>query len=148
MAKTGEWEIQDVANIPHTDNEEAYEQLLCSMFDPVMSINIGIFVRYARWYTLEVDNGIYESTPHEREFLVIRQTPMISSYWHLTNVKDLSYSHWNSLPLMWKDIQERVGIDIEFELRMGRVYCEDSFVGDYFYHTYLQFLKYDIRDLL
>lgn len=148
MAKTGEWEIQDVANIPHTDNEEAYEQLLCSMFDPVMSINIGIFVRYARWYTLEVDNGLYESTPHEREFLVIRQTPMVSSYWHLTNVKDLSYSHWNSLPLMWKDIQERVGIDIEFELRMGRVYCEDSFVGDYFYHTYLQFLKYDIRDLL
>ena len=148
MAKTGEWEIQDVANIPHTDNEEAYEQLLCSMFDPVMSINLGIFVRYARWYTLELVDGLYEETPHEREFLVIRQTPKKSSYYHLTNVKDLTYSSWNDLPLMWKDIADKIGIDINTELKMGRVYCEDSFTGDYFYHTYTQYLKVSARDLL
>ena len=148
MAKTGEWEIQEVANIPHTDNEESYEQLLCSMFDSVMSINLGIFVRYARWYTLEVVDGLYEETPHEREFLVIRQTPKKSSYYHLTNIKDLTYTSWNDLDLMWKDIQDKIGIDIDRELKMGRVYCEDSFTGDYFYHTYLQYLNVSTRDLL
>lgn len=148
MAKTGEWEIQEVANIPHTDNEMAIEQMLCSMYDPVMGINLGIFVRYAKWYTLENVDGIYESTPHEREFLVIRQTPEKSSYWHLTNIKDLTYTNWLDVLMMWRDIKERVNIDIEKELKMGRVYCEDSFVGDYFYHTFLQFLNMDTRDML
>lgn len=148
MAQTGEWEIQDVANIPHTDNEVAYEQMLCSMFDPVMGINLGMFVRYAKWYTLELKDGLYQDQPHEREFLVIRQTPNKSSYYHLTNVKDLTYTSWNNVVLMWKDIKERIGIDIENELQMGRVYCEDSFTGDYFYHTYLNYLRVDTRDLL
>lgn len=148
MAKTGEWEIQEVANIPHTDNEMAIEQMLCSMYDPVMGINLGIFVRYAKWYTLEVVDGLYEETPHEREFLVIRQTPQKSSYYHLTNIKDLTYTSWCDCMLMWRDIKDKIGIDIEFELQMGRVYCEDSFVGDYFYHTYVQFLNLDTRDLL
>lgn len=148
MARTGEWEIQEVANIPHTDNEWACEQMLCSMYDPVMSLNLGIFVRYAKWYTLEAVNGLYESVPHEREFLVIRQTPKQSSYYHLTNVKNLSYTTWNDLPLMWREIKDKVGIDIENELKMGRVYAEDSFVGDYFYHTYVGFLKVSTRDLL
>lgn len=148
MAKTGEWEIEEVANIPHTDNEVATEQLLCSMFDPIMGLNLGIFVRYAKWFTLELKDGIYVDEPHEREFLVIRQTPKQSSYYHLTNVKDLTYTSWNNIMLMWKDIKDRVGIDIEKELQMGRVYCEDSFTGDYFYHTYINYLKVDTRDLL
>ena len=148
MATTGEWEIQDVANIPHTDNEEAREQMVCSMLDSVMSINLGIFLRYARWYTLESINGVYTQIPHEREFLVIRQTPKKSSYYHLTNVKDLTYSSYTDLPLMWQTIKDEVGIDINYELKMGRVYCEDSFTGDYFYHTYMQYLKVSTRDLL
>lgn len=148
MAKTGEWEIEEVANIPHCDNEEATEQMLCSMFDPVMGINLGIFVRYAQWYTLEPVNGIYKQIPHEREFLVIRQTNKISSYYHLTTTKDLKYTTWTSLPLMWGDIKDKIGIDIDYELKMGRVYCEDSFTGDYFYHTYLAYLKVSTRDLL
>ena len=148
MAVSGEWEIQDVANIPHTENETAIEQLVCTMFDSVMSINLGIFLRYATWYTLEPVNGIYTQVPHEREFLVIRQTPKISSYYHLTNAKDLKYTNWTNLGMMWKDIKEKTGIDIDYELQMGRVFCEDSFTGDYFYHTYLQYLKVSIRDLL
>lgn len=148
MATTGEWEIQDVANIPHTDNEEAVEQMVCSMFDNVMSINLGIFLRYARWYTLESINGVYTQIPHEREFLVIRQTPMKSSYYHLTNVKDLTYTAYSDLPLMWQTIKDELDIDINYELKMGRVYCEDSFTGDYFYHTYMQYLKVSTRDLL
>lgn len=148
MAKTGEWEIQDVANIPHTDGEIATEKMLCSMFDSVMGINLGIYIRYAVWHTLDCIDGIYKSTPHAREFLVIRQTPDKSHYYHLTNVKDLTYSSWSDLPMMFKDITENCDIDILRELKMGRVYCEDSFTGDYFYHTYVQYMKVSTRDLL
>lgn len=148
MAKTGEWEIQDVANIPHTDGEIATEKMLCSMFDSVMGINLGIYVRYAIWHTLDCKDGLYVSTPHAREFLVIRQTPDKSHYYHLTNVKDLTYSSWADLSMMFKDIAENCDIDILRELKMGRVYCEDSFTGDYFYHTYVQYMKVSTRDLL
>ena len=148
MAKTGEWEIPDVANIPHVDNEYAHESLLCSMYDPVMNLTVGIFVRYAKWITLELENGIYYETPHVREFLVIRETNRRSSYYHLTTVKDLSYSSWNDINRMFRDIEENTGIDILNELYMGRVYCENSFVGDYFYHTYTKYLRTTVRDLL
>ena len=148
MAKTGEWEIEEVANIPHVDNEKATEQLLCSMLDSVMGINLGIFLRRATWHTLENINGIYYTKPHAREFLVIRQTEKKSSYYHLTTVKDLSYSSWTNLSSMWKDIEEECDIDIMRELDMGRVYAEDSFTGDYFYHTYLSYLNVSVRDLL
>lgn len=148
MARTGEWEIQDVANIPHTDNEWAQEKLLCSMYDPVMNLNLGLYVRYAKWVTLEVENGIYYETPHVREFIVIRETNKHSSFYHLTTVKDLTYSSWSDLRKMFKDIEENTGIDIDRELIMGRVFAENSFVGDYFYHTYMHYQKVGIRDLL
>lgn len=148
MAKTGEWEIEEVANIPHVDNENATEKLLCSMFDPIMNINLGIFIRYSKWVTLEVENGLYVEKPHVREFLVIRQTDKKSHYYHLTNVKDLSYGSWNELTLMFKDIIENCDIDINKELNMGRVYSEDSFTADYFYHTYCTYLKTNLRELL
>lgn len=118
------------------------------MFDSVMGINLGIYIRYAVWHTLDCIDGIYKSTPHAREFLVIRQTPDKSHYYHLTNVKDLTYSSWSDLPMMFKDITENCDIDILRELKMGRVYCEDSFTGDYFYHTYVQYMKVSTRDLL
>ena len=148
MAKTGEWEIEEVANIPHAVNEQATEKLLCSIFDPIMNINLGIFIRYAKWVTLEVDNGLYVEKPHVREFLVIRQTDRRSNYYHLTTVKDLTYGSWSDLMMMFKDIEENCDIDILRELKMGRVYCEDSFTGDYFYHSYVSYMKVSTRDLL
>lgn len=148
MARTGEWEIEDCANIPHTDNEVAHERLLCSMFDNVMNINLGMFIREAQWTTIETVNGIMVSEPHYRQFIVIRQTNKQSTYWHLTTVKDLKYSTWADLNLMWRDIFDTTDIDIPRELRMGRVYAEDSFVKDYFYHTYANYLKLNTRDLL
>lgn len=148
MAKTGEWEIEEVANIPHCDNETATEKLLCSMFDNVMNINLGIFIRYAKWFTLEIKDGLYVETPHEREFLVIRQTDKKSNYYHLTNVKDLTYGSWNELSIMLKDIEENCDINILNELYMGRVYAEDSFTADYFYHTYTAYMRTSVRDLL
>lgn len=148
MAKTGEFEIQDVANIPHTDNEIASEKLLCSMFDHVMNINLGIFLRNSKWKTYEIVNGIYTEKVHDREFLVIRETPKQSSFYHLTNVKDLKYSTWTNVKSMFKDILEYTGIDINKELEMGRVFAENMFTADYFYNTYVSYLDTSLRDLL
>lgn len=149
MARTGEWEIGDVAEIPHTDNEEATEKLLCSMFDFVLNINLGIFVRYAKWTTLEKDNfGIYKTTPHFREFLVIRETPKVSSYYHLTNVKDLYYTRYGDINKMFKEILDETEIDIISELKMGRVYAENLFTADYFRKTYQNYLAVGVKDLL
>ena len=148
MARTGEWEIPDVANIPHADNEKATEELLCSMYDGVMNLNLGIFDRYATWYTLENQNGLLVEVPHEREFLVIRETNKTSSFYHLTKVKDLKYNTWSDVGKMFKDIAENCDIDIYDELQKGRVYCENSFVGDYFYNTYSNYLKVSTRELL
>lgn len=148
MARTGEWEIPDVANIPHCDNETAQEDLLCTMYDSVMNITIGIFDRYAVWSTLEKQNGLFVSTPHEREFLVIRETNRQSSFFHLTKVKDLKYNTYSDANKMFRDIKEYCDIDILDELQKGRVYCENSFVGDYFYHTYCNYLNVSTRELL
>ena len=148
MAKTGEWEIEEVANIPHVDNETANEKLLFSMFDNIMGINLGVFLRHSTWFTLDTNNGIYYEEPHVREFLVIRQTDKVSHYYHLTNVKDLTYGSWNEWGMMIKDILENTEIDVMKELYMGRVYAEDSFTADYFYHSYVSYLKTPVRDLL
>lgn len=148
MAKTGEWEIQEVANIPHTDNELATEKMLCSLFDSQMGLNLGIFLRTSKWKTFEIIQGIYTEKFHSREFLVVRQTQKVSSYYHLTTVKDLSYGTWTSWNDMVKNILEYTQIDIMNELKMGRVFAEDLFCADYFYHTYLQYQNVGVRDLL
>lgn len=148
MAKTGEWEIQDVANIPHVDNEIAKEKMLCSLFDNVMNINLGIFLRKAHWTTLTVTDGLYVPEDHYREFLVIRQTPKQSSFYHLTMVKDLSYGHWCDMNMMLKNILDDTDIDIMRELKMGRVYAENMFTADYFINTYKQYLNVNIQDYL
>ena len=113
-----------------------------------MGINLGIFLRYSRWRTYDIVEGIYTEKFHEREFLVIRQTPKKSSYYHLTMVKDLSYSSWTSVAKMFKDILDKTEIDILNELDMGRVFAEDMFTADYFWHTYLNYQKVGLRDLL
>ena len=148
MARTGEFEISPVANIPHVDNETANEKLLCSLYDNVMNINLGIFLRKSHWTTLAVDGGIYVTQDHYREFLVIRQTPKMSSYYHLTLVKDLSYGHWCDLQLMLKDILENTEIDIMRELKMGRIYAEDMFTADYFCNTYKNYLNIKMEEYL
>ena len=148
MARTGEFEISPVANIPHVDNEIAKEKMLCSLFDNVMNINLGIFVRKAHWTTFTVVDGIYTTEDHYREFLVIRQTPKQSSFYHLTMVKDLSYGHWCDINMMFKDILDNTEIDIMTELKMGRIYAEDMFTADYFVNTYRQYLKVNIQDYL
>ena len=148
MARTGEFEIQDVANIPHTDNEIASEKLLCSMYDHVMNLNLGIFLRNSTWQTYEIINGIYTTRKHNREFLVIRETAKQSSFYHLTRVKDLKYSTWTNVKDMFKDILENTEIDIINELKMGRVFAENMFTADYFFNTYINYQDVSLRDLL
>lgn len=148
MAVTGEWEIQSVENIPHTDNEKYTEKLLFSMYDYVMGINLGIYVRTAVWFTGVTENYALKQIPHKRQFLVIRQAQKTSSFYHLTTVKDLKYNTWTNINDMFADIKERCHIDVHNELKHNRVFSEDSFTADYFYHTYLNYSKVGIRDLL
>lgn len=148
MAKTGEFEIQDVANIPHTPNEIGQEKLLFSMFDHTMNINIGVFLRTSKWKDLEIIDGIYKERVHRRQFLVIRETNRISSNYHLTMVKDLTYRTWTNLRSMFKDILNRTGIDVINELEHGRVFAENMFTADYFFNTYVNYLDVSMRDLL
>ena len=148
MAVTGEWELDPVAALPHTDNEHAHETLICTIFDSVQGINLGIFKRRAVWYTNEVEHFITVQKPHVREFLVIRQTNKTSHYYHLTNVKSLSYSVWTDIGTMFKDIKERCNIDILDELKHNRVYSENMFTADFFYHAYSYYAKISVRDLL
>lgn len=148
MAVSGEWELKPTADLPHTDNENAKEQLLCTLFDSVMGINLGIYKRRAVWYTNETVMNVTVQKPHVREFLVIRQTDKTSSYYHLTTVKGLTYNIWTDLNSMFKDIKERCHIDIFDELRHNRVYAESMFTADYFYHTYTFYLKPNVRDLI
>lgn len=144
----GEYEIDPVAEIPHTDNERAHETLLCTFFDNVMGINLGIFLRRAVWYSFEVDNYRTVQKPNVREFLVIRQTEKTSSYYHLSNVKTLQYNTWTNMDKMFKDIEDNVGININDELLHNRVFSENMFTADYFYHTYDFYRKLGMRDLL
>lgn len=148
MAVTGEWEIQEVANLPHTDNERAQERLVCTIFDNVMGINLGIFKRRAVWYTYETKNYVLREQPHVREFLVIRQTPKVHSYYHLTSVKDLSYGTWTDVKKMWANIKDKCHIDIYDELEHNRVYAENMFTADFFVNSYKFYTQQGLRDLL
>lgn len=148
MAVTGEWEIQSVENIPHTDNEKATEKLLFSMWDYVMGINLGVFLRTSIWFTGTTEDYKLKQIPHKRQFLVIRQTNKQSSFYHLTNVKDLKYNTWTNLNDMFKDIKDRCFIDVLNELKHNRVFSSDAFTADYFYHTYLNYTNMGLRDLL
>lgn len=141
MAVTGAWEMSDTANIPHTEGEIAHESMLCSIYDDSLQTNLGIFVRTATWKSVENVDNVYVATPHTRQFLVIRETPKRSSFYHLSTVKDLTYSTWTNLDMMIADIKEKTSIDIKRELYMGRVFAEDMFIGDSFYNAWVYFSR-------
>lgn len=141
MAVTGAWEMSDTANIPHTEGEIAHEALLCSIYDSNLQTNLGIFVRTATWKSVENVDNVYVTTPHTRQFLVIRETPRTHRYYHLSTIKDLTYSTWTNLEMMLNDIKEKTSIDIKRELYMGRVFAEDMFIGDSFYNAWLYYSR-------
>lgn len=147
MAVTGGYELEDVSSIPHVKNEKANEKLICTMFDPVMATNLGFYLRTAIWYTADTRNNILVEVPHRRQFIVIRQTPKMHKYYHLTTVKSLGHNCWTDINAMFKDIHERLHINIESEMQHTRVYVENVWTGDSFFKTYKRYKRLELEDL-
>lgn len=147
MAVTGEWEIDDITVCPHAKGEKATEKLLCTVFDTVMEMNLGIFLRSVTFNTIEVINHIQIEVPHRRQFLIVRETPKQSSYYHLTTVKGLTYNIWTSIKSMLKSINEKCHIDIQDELDHNRIYAESMDVADAFRKVWKNYQMIDPLDL-
>lgn len=150
MIKSGAWEIPPTDDIPVAANETCKEKLLCTMHEPETDVTIGIFVRTSRWTTLELDDTIqvYYEKEHIRQFLVIKQVGFRSKYFHLTQDKSLDYHTYNDLGFMLKDILELTGLDIKRELFMGRIFCSDMFVADYFNQCWQTYNAVRVREVL
>lgn len=148
MITKGQWEIPEIDDIITAPGERATEKLLFSAWDPEAEVNIGVFLRTATWYTVEVKNFIAQNVKHVRQFLVVRNTPKKSSYYHLTNIKDLKYNTWTNWKDMMADIEENTGISMSKELKMNRVYCDNMFTADFFYHVFNYYSSLGLRDLL
>lgn len=148
MITKGQWEIPEIDDIITAPGERATEKLLFSAWDPEAEVNIGVFLRTATWYTIEVKNFIAQNVKHVRQFLVVRNTPKKSSYYHLTNIKDLKYNTWTNWKDMMADIEENTGISMSKELKMNRVYCDNMFTADFFYHVFNYYSSLGLRDLL
>lgn len=148
MARTGEWELADISQLPYTDGEQSSEKLLFTMFDPDMNTNIGVFVRSAEWFTKVSDGGILSSVRNLREFLVIRETTKTSNYFHLTTIKDLKYNTYMDIDLMLADIVIETGFDLMKELNFGRVYAANPFIADYFLGCLTKYQLMKIGDKL
>lgn len=148
MIAKGGWEIPEIDDIITAPGERANEKLLFSAWDPESEVNIGCYLRTATWYTLESKNYMSVQVPHTRQFLVIRNNPKRSSFYHLTNIKDLTYTTWTNWKDMIRDIAEETDIDVDRELKMNRVYCDNMFTADFFNHIYYYYNSLQLRDLL
>lgn len=147
MAVTGEWEMDDITCCPHVQNERATEKMVCTLYDTVMEINLGIFLRNVTYNTVEVRNHYQFEVPHQRQFLIVRETPKQSSYYHLTTVKGLTYNCWTNLKTMLKDIKDRCHIDIQNEFDHNRIYAESMDAADYFRKVWKSYMMTDPLDL-
>ena len=94
------------------------------------------------------DALIFVPKKHVREFLVLRTVKRKSSYFHLSKEKSLSYTDYNDLDIMLRDIKDNTDIDFEDELYRGRVFCDNHFTGDYFCNAWIMFGRVSARDLL
>lgn len=148
MITRGEWEIAPVQEIPVVLDEMVSEKLVFSAYDSTNNFNMGCFLRTSTWSSLESVMGIYVEKPHKRQFLVLRETNKKHSCYHLTDQKSLDYSCWTDIQALFKDIYENTDINIMNELKMNRVFCDNMFTADNFYHIYLKFTGYGIRDML
>ena len=120
------------------------------MLEPDTGITVGMFLRTSRWQTLEVDEitQCYYTKDHVRQFLVIKQVTFRSKYFHLTQDKSLDYHTYNDLDYMLRDIKEQTGIDVEREIFMGRVFCDNMFTADYFTHCWQMYSRLAVRQML
>lgn len=136
MITKGEWEMEISDDIPVADGELAKERLLCTFKYEDFPV-IGIYLRTSTVWHFEKINGLTTKKKHIKSFLVIRDThERRSSYYHCSDVKDLTYRSFMDIDHMFNDIYDNTGIDIEDEIRRGRVYCENPAVLDYFMNYY------------
>lgn len=147
MAVTGEWELDDITCCPHVQNERAREKLVCTLFDTVMEKNLGIFLRDVVYNTIEQKGHYQFEVPHKRQFLIVRETPRQSSYYHLTTVKGLTQSTWSNLRVMLNDIKDRCHLDIQSEFDHNRIYAESMDAADYFRKVWDNYSKINQLDL-
>ena len=152
MVTRGEFEIREVGDIPRVINEQVTEKLVFSAYDIDSKKLIHCYLRTAKWETLENETIKYVFKPklHVRQFLVLRtvDTDKKSKYYHLSKIKDLSYGTWSDWRRMIRDIKENLDLDVEQELYMGRVFCDNKKTAEYFEHIYVSMLAPQMRELL
>lgn len=150
MIRTGQWEIPEVSDIPSVVGEKVKDRLLFTIFDPDADITIGCFLRRALWVEIKntPDDLTYYHEEHEREFLIVKTVDYKSNYFHLTDQKSLNYHTYNDISYMLRDIYEGTGIDVEHELYMGRIFCDNMFTADYFNHVWSYYGNMTPRKLL
>lgn len=148
MITQGLWERARLVKPPERVNEIKNDSLLCSMNDPITGRTVGLYVRTSKWVTLEQVQHLYVRKPHKAQFIVVKLDSDIHKYWHLTNVKDLTYNTWTNWQTMINDILEQTDIDIINELSMNRVYAEDDEAGDRFNYCIKEYSTKSIIDLL
>lgn len=150
MIKSGQWEIPPTDEIPSVKNEVVKEKLLLTMHEPDTNVVVGMFLRTARWSTLELDEitQCYYSKDHIRQFFVLKTVNFRSKYFHLTKDKSLDYHTYNDLDYMLKDIMETTGLDIKRELYMGRIFSDNMFTADYFNRCWQLYSCIPVREML
>ena len=150
MIKSGKWEIPETDDIPTVPGSVIKEQLLFTIYSEEVDVTVGCFVRKEKWAELLKDPETLLSYPkyHVREFLVLRTVERKSNYFHLSKQKSLKYTDYNDIGIMLQDIKDNCDIDFEDELYRGRVFCDNSFTGDYFCKSWVNFGRVAAEDLL
>lgn len=150
MIKTGQWEIPPTDDIPTVKGEKIIEKLLCTFQVPDVEVIVGCLVHRAVWVDIQKDETtmLYRHKTHVREFLVLRQVQRRSKYYHICKGKSLDYHTYNDMSYFLNDIKEVSDIDIEHELFMGRIFCDNMYTADYFNRVWQYYGGVKVRDML
>ena len=140
------WEMKITACIPYVQGEQANEKMICTMYDPLMGKNLGFFLRTVAIYQTEDLHGLKVPKTYHRQFIVVRQTNQVSSYYNLTTVKGLTRGNWNNINKMFKDIKENLDIDIEDEITHTRLFAENYETGDILFKLYDAYNRITFKD--
>ena len=149
MITRGEWERANLAEPPSYPDEKHKDKLLCSLNDPITGRTVGLYIRNVVYVTPKVDvYGFTTYDTHRRQFIIVKMDSDISSYYHCTNIKDLTYSTYTNWEYMVDRILDETEIDIINELSMNRVYAESDEAGDRFFYCTKEYSGKDIIELL
>lgn len=149
MIRSGKWDIPETDEIPTVPGSVISEKLLFTIYSEEVNVTIGCFLRKEKWAEMVLNEmRLYVPKYHVREFLVLRTVERRSSYFHLSAEKSLKYTDYNDLGTMLRDIKDSTDIDFEDELHRGRVFCDNSFTGDYFCNAWSKFGRVAARNLI